>query len=1077
MSTNMIQPTESLSLSDGINVMSNNMIQFTESLSISDSAGIMSTNMIQPTESLSLSDGINVMSNNMIQFTESLSISDSAGIMSTNMIQPTESLSLSDGINVMSNNMIQFTESLSLTDSAGIMSNNMIPLTESLSISDSAGIMSTNMVQLTESLSLSDTAGIMSNNMVQLTESLLLDDTAGIMSNNMVQLTESLSLSDTAGIMSNNMVQLTESLLLDDTAGIMSNNMVQPTESLSISDSAGIMSTNMVQPTESLSLTDSAGIMSNNMVQLTESLSLTDSAGIMSNNMIPLTESLSLTDSAGIMSNNMIPLTESLSLTDSAGIMSNNMVQLTESLSLTDSAGIMSNNMIPLTESLSLTDSAGIMSNNMIPLTESLSLTDSAGIMSNNMIPLTESLSLTDSAGIISNNVIPLTESLSLTDSAGIRVVSSKIVHPTESLPVDDSVVVLSGKTIIKILELLLLSDHTLSESTLSGVSISESIATLPYAQQTSTVELLSNDTSSSASGSPHHVIDIAPLDSSSTSESSTGLTVTITTTRGNTTGIFSHSHGTLAVIKSTTDISRELDTTLVEFGVSEPTLNKIRASDYYVIDDTSGNIVDTTISMSYNDSLIDRLKIDESTLTIYKRFDVPGSNWIALSEISHDMTNNVIVAENDGFSTYTLGGDKISTSTTPTPTNRGGGGGGGGGGSSIRGPALESGQSAVLYEVSWDAINDDSTLLSIIAGPDSDAISIKIRTPESGVLYTPRAESQPYSDGNRVLYEVTIPSSNDFVVVYVEAVSQRNVNVAQNLINLYNTSGTVIITEYVHDDSSDVTPGTIQEQLETIAPIDTPRIILDDLLKLLYITEYDGINAIQYDYLTLQTVPDNYAKVYHNIDDQYTTAVSLINSQTGNMEIVLQVSHTDDKVNSARIVYLGNEVTIKVSAGADEILVDSASMIHDVTVPDGISSDTLYTTMNLKSQIAPNDENSFKRVMSHMSITNENTAEQLKYYTILQQQPKTDSIKSYSVSAMPDRYGDVDGANSDLNLILVLYEGDDDSTVSARIAHMGDDTMIVLSENNDDTLPYTQSTEIPLYPNTSKDNMATDDQ
>ena len=802
------------------------------------------------------------------------------------------------------------------------------------------------------------------------------------------------------------------------------------------------------------------------MIQTTESLSLTDTAGIMSNNMIHLTETLSLDDTASIMSNNMLQTTELLSLSDSAGIsvMSNNLLQLTETLSLTDSAGIMSNNMLQTTELLSLDDSAGIsvMSNNLLQLTESLSLDDSVGIMSNNMIQTTESLSLTDTAGIMSNNILQLTESLSLSDS----------------------VVVLSGKTIIKILELLLLSDYTSSEYQLSGVNISESTATLPYAQHTSTVESISNDPSiSPALGSPHHVIDIAPLDPSSTSVSSTGLTVTITTTIGNKTGLFSDSHGTLAIIKSTTDTLIP-GTSLVPFGVSGDSSGKTRASDYYAIDDTSGNIVDTTISMSYNDSLIDRLKIDESDLTIYKRSDVSGSNWIALTASSHDTTKNVIVAENDGFSTFALGGSELTPSTppAPTPTNRGGGGGGGG--SSIRGPVFESGLSAVLYEVSWDAINDGSTLLSIIAGPDSDAISIKIRTPESGVLYTQRAESQPYSDGNRVLYEATIKSSNDFVVVYVEAVSQRNVNVAQNLINLYDASGTVIITEYVQDDSSndssddssndssDVTPGTIQEQLETIAPIDTPRIILDDLLKLLYITEYDGINAIQYDYLTLQTVPDNYAKVYHNIDDQYTTAVSLINSQTGNMEIVLQVSHTDDKVNSARIVYLGSEVTIKVSAGADEILVDSASMIHDVTVPDGISSDTLYTTMNLKSQIAPNDENSFKSVMSHMSITNENTAEQLKYYTILQQQPKTDSIKSYSVSAMPDRYGDVDGANSDLNLILVLYEGDDDSTVSARIAHMGDDTMTVLSENNDDTLPYTQSTEIPLYPNTSNDNM-----
>ena len=644
------------------------------------------------------------------------------------------------------------------------------------------------------------------------------------------------------------------------------------------------------------------------------------------------------------------------------------------------------------------------------------------------------------------------------------------MLQPTESLSLDDSVVVLSGKTIIKILELLLLSDYTSSEYMLSDVIISESTATLPYAQHTSTVESISNDPSiSPALGSPHLEIDIAARDSSSTSESSTGLTVTITTTIGNKTGLFSDSHGTLAVIKSTTDTLIP-GTSLVPFGVSGDSSGKTRVSDYYAIDDTSGNIVNNIISMSYNDSLIDRLEIDESDLTIYKRSAVPGSNWIALTASSHDTTKNVIVAENDGFSTFALGGEKISTPTTPTQTNRGGGGGGGGGGgSSIRGPALESSQSAVLYEVSWDAINDDSTLLSIIAGPDSDAISIKIRTPESGVLYTQRAESQPYSDGDRVLYETTIPSSNDFVVVYVEAVSQRNVNVVQNLISLSNTSGTVIVTEY--DDSPDVTSGktiapgkTItQDQLETVALIDTPRIILNDLLKLLYITEYDGSNTIQYDYLTLQTVPDNYARAYNNIDNQYSTTVSLTNSQTKSMEIILQVSHTDDKVNSARIVYLGNLAAINVSAGADTILVDSASMIYDVAVPDGVSSEIQYTTMNLESQISPNDLDSFRNVMSNMNIINENTAEQLKYYTVLQQQPGTDNIERYSVAAIPDRYGDVDGANSDLNLILVLYEGDDDSTVSVRIAHMGDDTITVLSENNGDTLPYVQSTEIPL--------------
>ena len=419
------------------------------------------------------------------------------------------------------------------------------------------------------------------------------------------------------------------------------------------------------------------------------------------------------------------------------------------------------------------------------------------------------------------------------------------------------------------------------------------------------------------------------------------------------------------------------------------------------------------------------------------------------------------------------------TTPTTPTPSSSGGGGGGGGGSSRIldNGSVLESDQSVVLYEVYWDTNADDgSKLLSIIAAPDSDAVSVKLRTPESGLVYTQRAELQPYHDGDRVLYEAILKSSDDFAVVYVEAISHRAMDSVQHLIQLKQPSGDVIITEYVQqqddDDVSAIDDDTLQEKItdkqnhiQTVAPINTPQIITSDFLESLYVEGYDGI-SISYDYLTLQTVYDNYAKMYHQINDQSSTTIGAINLQTGYLEMILQVSHTEKMVNSARAVYLGDDDYVDIYIGEEQQLrLDSAPLSQNIVLANNTSNVMMmvYSQMNLASVISSNDL--LEGVMSNVSISNDDAAKQINQYTILQKSQNG----TYGIIAAPDiEYGgddndnDNDGANGDLNMILVIYGNPDGSDLSIRAAHIGGDSVSILFNNG--MIQHSKSMEIPPY-------------
>ncbi len=131
------------------------------------------------------------------------------------------------------------------------------------------------------------------------------------------------------------------------------------------------------------------------------------------------------------------------------------------------------------------------------------------------------------------------------------------------------------------------------------------------------------------------------------------------------------------------------------------------------------------------------------------------------------------------GSSVFTGSAVNLVVSAGPAPFI-GGGGGGVGPGQLSRGDLEGSG--VELYTVSWSTSENTKTI-KIIAGPDNEAVSVKIRTLQSGVIYAERAEEQPYE--NRLVYEIDVDASEKFIIVYAEAIDGRGISIVQEPISI----------------------------------------------------------------------------------------------------------------------------------------------------------------------------------------------------------------------------------------------------------------------------------------------------
>lgn len=144
-----------------------------------------------------------------------------------------------------------------------------------------------------------------------------------------------------------------------------------------------------------------------------------------------------------------------------------------------------------------------------------------------------------------------------------------------------------------------------------------------------------------------------------------------------------------------------------------------------------------------------------------------------------------------------------------------------GGGGGSFGGAGAGASSSTIvlfevhLYQVSWNTCNNN--IMTVIAGPPSGGLGVKLRTAKSGLVTVTLAEDQPYT--NKFVFEGQIEPSESFVMVQVEAISGRGAQIVQEYIDIKECFGTIIFEK----ESSVPVPPTTPPTPTPSMPIHVP--------------------------------------------------------------------------------------------------------------------------------------------------------------------------------------------------------------------------------------------------------------
>ena len=403
-------------------------------------------------------------------------------------------------------------------------------------------------------------------------------------------------------------------------------------------------------------------------------------------------------------------------------------------------------------------------------------------------------------------------------------------------------------------------------------------------------------------------------------------------------------------------------------------------------------------------------------------------------------------------FGYYTLVSDTLLTTIpqiTPTPvtsaipiSSSGGGGGGGGGGSSSAN-VLNSGITGdfSIYKVTWDII-DNNRILQIFTKQDSNILpSVSVRSSSLGVQSATLVSGK--IGDSTLTFEVSLDLKDIFVSITADNVVGRQVLSIRKTITLTENPDEIIFdnpptklpsppTKLPSPPAKLPSPPAppIISQSKPIMIKNSSSTLIDDFVDTLIIKKG---NIVLSDITSRKSLYDNFALVYHGISDQYVTTLLI---QSDNRIIaLLQISHTDELINSARAVSLVDSITIQSSNHALKSIDGPTS----IDVSSGLDSNPLKMRHQVDtSKLILSDP--ISEFLDSITIHNLNTQKQPTKYFILQNYIITDN--TFTIIGFSDRT-DTNDSNNDVNIIFE-FVSNNDSINRVRAVQLGGDKIMI---------------------------------
>jgi len=262
--------------------------------------------------------------------------------------------------------------------------------------------------------------------------------------------------------------------------------------------------------------------------------------------------------------------------------------------------------------------------------------------------------------------------------------------------------------------------------------------------------------------------------------------------------------------------------------------------------------------------------------------------------------------------------------------------------------------------------------------------------------------------------------------------------------------------------------PGIIIPELFSILTPSVVNLFIADLTDV----SNQNIDTALTNYQTIQTGPDKYAELVLGMPGQSVTTIAYQDrfgraESNNNANVILQLSHTGDKVNSMRGVQLGGDsIEVVVGDGRTVTLSTSAEIAIPTIEPVDVST-KMSEKIHPQAKLTSTPPAVLDFLNNNIEIINDITEEGLTHYVMLQTVPDVFAEQELGIQgqfvttfAFQDRFGRAD-SNDNLNVFIQISHTDDKVNSLRAIQLGGDDISVIVNGIDQGTI--TKTTEIPM--------------
>ncbi len=291
--------TESIVVSDALQVVPPAVITVAEAITVSDAPAVVPPAVIVVTESIAVADAPTVLPPALIAVAETIRVSDGPTLLPAALIMVTESITVRDTPAVVPPAVILVAESIAVTDASTIRPPAVITVAETIRVSDGPTLLPAALIIVTESITVSDAPAVVPPAVIVVTESIAVADAPTVLPPAVITVAETIRVSDVPSLLPAALITVAEVITVRDVPGVFPPAVILVAESIAVTDAPAVVPPAVIAVAEVITVSDAPGLLPAALITVAESIRVSDAPTVLPPAVILVAELIAISDTPG----------------------------------------------------------------------------------------------------------------------------------------------------------------------------------------------------------------------------------------------------------------------------------------------------------------------------------------------------------------------------------------------------------------------------------------------------------------------------------------------------------------------------------------------------------------------------------------------------------------------------------------------------------------------------------------------------------------------------------------------------------------------------------------------------------